>query len=241
MTGENMVWEQQVVISRAVLQRNASMAARVFQLMWSHINITTGDGVQADGSFHFHGAILYSGGYGADFALQLATYVNLAAGTMFAVTDAAMSVLDTYLLDGQQYFMRGPPSGASHAARAQGSASKLPPFFYDISTKGREIVRPPDGNLAVPSQVFAAAFNSTAFLGSKRGSEYRGFLDRLGGREGAGAFKGTRHFYRSDYTAHHTGKFAFTLKMYSTRMYNNEITNGEGLESWHTADGALYT
>jgi len=37
--------------------------------------------------------LLYAGGYGADYALQLATYVSLASGTAFAVTPAAMSVL----------------------------------------------------------------------------------------------------------------------------------------------------
>ena len=116
-------------------------------------------------------------------------------------------------------------------------------MYYDISTKGREIVRPPDGNLAVPSQVLANAFNSSAFLASKRGSEYRAFMLRLSTTSPGMAtpFIGTRHFFRSDYSTHHTAAFALTLKMYSRRMDNNEITNGEGLQSWHTADGALFT
>ena len=33
--------------------------------------------VQRDGSFHFHGAILYAAGYGGDYALQITTMVSL--------------------------------------------------------------------------------------------------------------------------------------------------------------------
>jgi len=59
MDGENMVWEQQVVISRAVLAGKADVAQKVFGLMWSHVIIVTTDGVQADGSFHFHGWVCH--------------------------------------------------------------------------------------------------------------------------------------------------------------------------------------
>jgi hypothetical protein len=57
---------------------------------------------QHDGSFHFHGAILYAGGYGADYALQLATMAGFSAGTAFRADKGAMDVITTYLLDGQQ-------------------------------------------------------------------------------------------------------------------------------------------
>jgi hypothetical protein len=46
-------------------------------------------------------------------------------------------------------------------------------------------------------------------------------------------------FTFSDYTAVHRPAFFASLKMGSTRMDSNEITNGEGLLSGHTADGIL--
>jgi chondroitin AC lyase len=53
--------------------------------------------------------------------------------------------------------------------------------------------------------------------------------------------RGGRHFWRSDYTAYHAPSHFTSLKMFSTRMTNNEICNDENLKADHTADGALYT
>jgi hypothetical protein len=214
------------------------------------------------------------------------------SGTAFASTSAAvMDIFDTYILDGQQHFIQG-------SAEAGGG------FFYDLSTKGREFVRAPYGNLRFPAAVFANALNCSYFLDGARGSEYAELVARLSGVEskvgsdgGIGrvhSLRSSRHFWRSDYTAHHRpspsvrqgqlgqdsrdavasesefvevvattaespasasvlvpasvltsvpaavgSSFSVSLKMDSTRMDNNEVCNGEGLESWHTADGVL--
>lgn len=65
-TGENVVWELQVAINRASLSNDTANAWQAFANMWSALITNPGEGVQSDGSFHFHGNILYSGGYGAD-------------------------------------------------------------------------------------------------------------------------------------------------------------------------------
>jgi hypothetical protein len=61
MDGQNKVWEQQVVINAAALSSNTTLARDTFISMWAGVQVTTGDGPQADGSFHFHGALLYTG------------------------------------------------------------------------------------------------------------------------------------------------------------------------------------
>ena len=64
-TGENVVWELQVAINRAALANDTAGAWRAFENMWGPgggCHTTTGEGIQSDGSFHFHGNILYSGG-----------------------------------------------------------------------------------------------------------------------------------------------------------------------------------
>eukprot|EP00037_Helgoeca_nana_P037256 m.15248 g.15248 ORF g.15248 m.15248 type:complete len:781 (-) comp8612_c0_seq1:81-2423(-) len=222
MDGMNMLWEQQVAMNRELLLRNPENVAAIFDLLWSHIAITTGDGIQADGSFHFHGNQLYSGGYGADEAVQLATICQLTSGLAgFAPPPAAFDIVSLYLLNGTQYILRTGPNGT----------------FFDLSTKGREITRAPDGNLAFPSAVFIQALNSTIFLDSAHGAEYKALLDQVAGI--GRPFVGARHFYRSDYTTVHRPAFFASLKMGSTRMVANEICNGEGLLSGHTADGVL--
>eukprot|EP01052_Picozoa_sp_SAG31_P041887 SAG31_NODE_6479_length_2002_cov_2.075145_1_plen_248_part_00 len=62
--GQNLLWTQQVAINRAVLDDDYSLANRVFGAMWGGVKLVpqSGQGVQSDGSFHFHGTILYSGG-----------------------------------------------------------------------------------------------------------------------------------------------------------------------------------
>ena len=57
-TGENVVWELQVAINRAALTNDTANAWKAFANMWGGTHITTGDGIQMDGSFHFHGNIL---------------------------------------------------------------------------------------------------------------------------------------------------------------------------------------
>jgi hypothetical protein len=46
--GENMVWEQQVCINKGVLQKNVTYLTEVYSQMWSHIVLTSGDGVQVE-------------------------------------------------------------------------------------------------------------------------------------------------------------------------------------------------
>ena len=187
--------------------------------------------MQGDGSFHFHGPILYAGGYGGDYALQISTMAKLASGTAFeppAASDTVRATFDTYLLDGQQHFVVGPPG--------PGTA------YYDLSTKGREFTRAPFGNLRFPAHVYSSLLNCSYFVGpaSPRRSEYAAFVARLSpGGAAAPPLVSSRHFYLSDYTTHHRERFAVTLKMSSTRMENNEVCNNEGLKSWYTGDGVL--
>lgn len=222
--GENLMWQQQVAINREVLRRNDSYVSMIFDAMWTTIKLSPGsDGVQVDGSFHFHGAILYAGGYGADFALQITTIASIASGTKYQAPAEVMKVFDIYLLDGTQYFVIDTPG---------------PNAFYDVSTKGREIARAPYGNLRFPANVYSSLLNSSYFTQSQRGMEYEAFAARLL-ESSATPFTSSKHFFMSDYAAHHRENFSITLKMSSTRMDNNEVCNGEGLKSWNTGDGVL--
>ena len=112
---------------------------------------------------------------------------------------------------------------------------------YDISTKGREISRPPHGNLLFPAAVMASSIRG--FPKSARDAELQAFAQRIAPQSpGEGSVMvGGRHFWQSDYTAYHAESHFSSLKMFSKRMTNNEICNNENLKADHTADGALYT
>ena len=97
------MWELQVAINRATLANDTATAWEAFNNMWGALVTTEGgEGVQSDGSFHFHGNILYSGGYGADYAINLAVFANLSAGTSYQIPTTAMDVLSMYLLQSMQ-------------------------------------------------------------------------------------------------------------------------------------------
>ena len=61
LEGQNRVWQQQVVINAAILAHNTTLATDTFGSMWAGVQVTKGDGPQADGSFHTHGPQLYTG------------------------------------------------------------------------------------------------------------------------------------------------------------------------------------
>ena len=100
-------------------------------------------------------------------------------------------------------------------------------FFYDVSTKGREITRAPYGNLRFPTNVMMSALNCSYFLGSSRGQEYTDLVARLSGtgspKARQASLVASRTFYRSDYVSHHRTGFGLSLKMDSPRMDNNEV------------------
>jgi len=126
--GQNLLWTQQVAVNRAVINQDYTLASAVFQAMWGHVAIVpqAGEGVQRDASFHFHGTILYSGGYGGDYAVNIASYANITQGTPFQVSGAPLRIMSHYLLDGQRW-MTQTGFGSSNVTR------------YDVSVKGREI------------------------------------------------------------------------------------------------------
>jgi hypothetical protein len=136
-----------------------------------------------------------------------------------------------------------------------------------ISTKGREISRPPYGNLLFPAAVMASSIRGFAGLAGSSGqqrnrsAELLAFANRIAPlstttRRHSSRFPnamasspssvplpflGGRHFWKADYSTYHAPNFFSSLKMFSTRMSNNEICNHENLKADHTADGALYT
>jgi chondroitin AC lyase len=142
-----------------------------------------------------------------------------------------MEVLSMYLLDGQQWMMHA-------AGDLHGNGT-----YYDLSTKGREISRPPYGELQFAAPVVAHSITRITGLPAttNRSDELRAFAARLTASPIAKSLVGARHFWKSDYTAYHSEGFFASLKMFSKRMSNNEVCNGENLKADHTASGVLLT
>jgi chondroitin AC lyase len=107
MTGENMVWVARIGLVRACLESDERMAKDAARAIASTTAITEQEGIQADFSFHQHGAQLYSGGYGMGFATDCADFAAIVQGTALALTQEQVQALSHYVLDGQQWMVRG--------------------------------------------------------------------------------------------------------------------------------------
>ena len=217
MTGQNLIWLAENVIGRACLQRDADLMAAAFKRIEQEIVVTEKEGIQPDFSFHQHGAQLYSGGYGNGFASDAPRFALLAQGTAFAFAPEKIRILESYLLDGQQWMIRGGQ--------------------FDYSAGGRELTRANSGKAGG----YAANAQSLLKLDATvRRNELQALAARVAhGASPAEALTGHRHFWCSDYTVHHRPEWMVSVRMTSVRLQQTELVNGENLLGEHLSDGVM--
>lgn len=219
-----------IEIVRGCLEENDDTVAEGYRRMYQEIRIVgpAEEGIQADYSFHQHGAQLYSGGYGLAYAIDVGRFVAFAWGTGFQIPADRMAILSSYLLDGEQWLVRGD--------------------IIDYSTVGREVTRKgkvvAPGHLtggghsvASPGESLPGVVAMLAALPTPRQKGLRAFSARLRQRKNAPAFTGNKQFWCSDFMAHRREGFYTSVKMLSNRMLNGEEINHEGTKSQHLSDG----
>jgi len=212
MTGQNLVWVTELTAIRGILQNDPALVAKAYRRIVEEIEVTTGEGIQADFSFHQHGPCLYNHGYGGSFASDCPRIATQVAGTGLAFPDETIATLSRYLLDGSQWMARG-------------SAS-------DFGAEGREIAR-----RGQSARYLSSAAQSMLELPTGREEEFRAIQARAMDRP-APPLEGNRHFWRSDMMTHHRAGFYASARMVSSRLANTDHPcNQEGLLSHHVADG----
>jgi chondroitin AC lyase len=201
--------------------------------MYQEIEIgdPTHEGIQADDSFHQHGVQLYNGGYGLSYVNDVGRFIAFAWGTRFQIPSDRMAIFSSYVLDGEQWMVRGD--------------------IIDYSVVGREITRkgmdvaPNDWTIgpispAGPAYSLPNVISLLANESVPRRLEFQRFAARLRGQVHVPEFTGNKQFWCSDYMAHRRQAFFTSVKMLSTRMQNSEIVNGEGKKSEHLSDGVNF-
>ncbi|MBN2475519.1 MAG: polysaccharide lyase 8 family protein [Pirellulales bacterium] len=212
MTGQNLVWVTEITALRGILEEDADLVDLAYRRIAKEIRVSTGEGIQADFSFHQHGPCLYNHGYGAAFAADCSQIAAEVAGTQLAFPAEKIATLSSLILDGSQWMARG-------------SAS-------DFGAEGREITR--SGQTA---KYLATAAENMLAVPTGRESEFRALVGRASGRP-APPLQGNRHFWRSDMMTHHRAGYYASARMFSRRIANtDQPCNSEGLKSHHLADG----
>ena len=218
MTGQNLVWVAQITVARGCIEGNAKVVSEAFGRIAGEIKVSGGESIQADASFYQHGTQLYSGGYGRGFATDCARFARLAHGTAFAFPEEQIDILSMYLLDGQQWMIRGKR--------------------FDFSACGREITRRGAGS----SAGFAGACSDMIAMDVARRAEFEAFRARLQSDPLAPdpPLVGNRHFWRSDLMVHHRPAYYASVRMTSKRLLQTELVNGENPLGRHLSDGLNY-
>ncbi len=226
-TGQNLIWEAQLQIIAGCLTDDAGTVERYARRAEQEMQLTTAEGLQHDYSFHQHGPQLYAGGYGQDFAEDCSRLVAALAGTRFAFHAPTIENLVRYVLDGQQWMIRG--------------------RHWDFGVVGRWVAWPEGTRTAsgwragFPGATgLAHACRDLHAHAAARSDEVAAMAARLDGRvgPGAGAPRGCRVFWRSEHVVLSQADYRFAVRMSSRRVNGTETSaTGQGLLNWHLGDG----
>ena len=234
LTGQNRIWVAMNHLYLALSTGDARRAEMVKEAFTDGVRVQEGEGIKEDYSFHQHGPLLYTGGYGRGFTEDVAQYIWIARGTQYQLPAAGLDVFGRYLLDGTVWCIYE--------------------NYYDPSVRGREITRGNDRPMGVPFPLLVLANVPNPRREKAIGAAKR-FLQinpsyRMRSALLWAAIEDTtiapstplghRHYWKSDYSVHRRPSFFTSLRMWSERTKPAELINGEGLSSWHQSDGLLW-
>jgi chondroitin AC lyase len=216
-TGQNLVWYATQQLVRGAVGRNADDLAAASRRLQDEVVVTTKEGIQADFSFHQHGAQLYSGAYGLGFLTDSVRLAGLLAGTPWAYQPDRLALLAGYALDGIRPLVRGP--------------------WLDWGARGREFTRAP--GISRP-QALLPAVQALATLAPDRRDELAAFAAYIASAATGAPVVGNRHFWRSDFMVHQTIRGYWSVKMVSARTVGTESGNEENLQGYWLPFGCTY-
>ncbi len=219
---KNQVDRAEIRFMQGLLGGDAAMPREAMDLVAAVLQPAAGEGVQADWSFHMHGPILYTGGYGAEFLLPVAELALVARGTAAALAPDRIAFLENYILDHMQWVV--------YDAR------------FDASTVGRNLTRRHGVEAAFLAMPLAILRDLAQAEGRDTVAALEAFLERLHQPtpQADAALAGARMYWRSDYMVQRRPGVYASVKMLSTRTRANESGNGEGLRNNFLSDGAFF-
>lgn len=220
MAGANTIWLAKFAILYGALTADGELIHEASQRIAGEIEITTGEGIQPDFSFHQHNAQLYSGGYGTVFLSDTVLLSWVLRETPWAVPREKIEVLSKFLLEGIQWLIyRG---------------------RMNLCATGRGIAR----KMGYPSnQAGETAMSRTARTLAELDPAHREALEaaalRINANDGQAVepLEGVRHYWRSNLTVQRRTRFASSVLAVSSRTFSMESINDENLLGAHMNEG----
>ena len=108
-TGANLVDETWIQVLRGCVTGSPDVVAQAFTRTWQELRVVgpEAEGIQADGSFHQHGRLLYNQGYGTVLLECTLRFLAAADGTPYGPPPSAMAAVDRFAVDGDAWMFRG--------------------------------------------------------------------------------------------------------------------------------------
>ena len=210
-TGQNLVWIAGIVLMRAALSGDAALVWQMKDIIQSTVQVTDKEGLQDDWSFHLHGHMLQFGNYGLSFFDSIAFWMRVLSGTPWEFSRESKEIIAGFGNNGLLWCFWG--------------------GYMDPSMRGRHVF---PGSGRGKDLAFGIARENLAAAGI-------GIEGRFAGGRNLGGPTGGRYFPRSDAGIWRTKKWYSSVRMHSGRTLGYEMTNGENLGGYYSADGALLT
>ncbi len=215
-TGENLIWVSGIRVKHGLLAYRPRYISEGCRQIAREIYVAPDEeGIQPDMSFHQHGKLLYSGGYGQGFVNDVACLAWVAHGTHFALPQHKMQLLENLILDGSRWMVRGRT------------------FYY--GAVGREISR-----AGHDANRFYRACQYMSRLDVPR----QDIFQNTGSMDSPPQclISGNKYFWCSDLMIHQRPGYFLSARMHSSRLLNNDdaCCGGEGRVCHHMADGATF-
>ncbi|WP_162558606.1 polysaccharide lyase family 8 super-sandwich domain-containing protein [Saliniradius amylolyticus] len=205
MTGANRTDISQSVIYGGLLDNDEARVQAGIDGIGDSIIQTTGEGIQADNSYHQHGPLLHNGSYGKVLLGSSLYWAYQVRDLQWAYSQAKIDIITDYFLDGDRWMTR-------HGR-------------MDYSTGGRSIARP--GPAVLSNETMLKRIDYTEALVPARASDTQAFRNHVNGA--SSGLDQHKHYWRSDYGVNARPDYLFTVHMSSNRILSSETGNGENL------------
>ncbi len=199
-SGQNPLWGTQSALYRALLENNAAyfkktvdqclaINLRVCYDMWD-------EGLMVDNSFHAHGDLMYSNGYGAHLIKDLSLWIHILRDTEFALSREVLDMMADYILDGNRWMTRGD--------------------LLEIGTTYQNY----DTNWSYEN--YALALQRMIESDPQNAAEYQKYLDNISGKRADTGLSGNKFMWTSAYMAQQRKEYAVNTRGDSAGMKSTE-------------------
>lgn len=209
MTGQNLIWFASQGIYRGVVSDNGADIDKNVNIIGSEIKVSLDEGIQQDLSFHQHGPLLYSGGYGFAFVRDIIQWIGVLDGSGFQLSGYKIDLIANVLLEGLRWMVRGPN--------------------IDPSVGGREISRQ---DYALRDPTITKMCQILSQIIPSRRSAFLDFVAEIESPDAPQSLAGSKAFFRSDYLVQRSPKHFYSLRMFSKRTIGTEMINNENIKGF---------